>query len=133
MTAGTQVFERDSRPWNLKRLGTSNLVVPATQGIYVLSHLTTFEGFPVQWEHVYVGRTIDLRRRLDEHTPHAEAEPRIRRYIVRHLDTMWVWYTTQLMLLSLEELERSIIRRIQPRFNVVHNASVSQSIEENEL
>ena len=52
MTAGIQEFERGSRAWNLKRLGTSNASVPGTPGIYVLSHLTTFEGFPVQWEHV---------------------------------------------------------------------------------
>lgn len=132
MTAGIQVFEHDSRAWTLKRFGTSNAGIPAAKGIYILTHLTTFEGFPVQWECVYVGRSKNLRRRLDEHTLRTEVHPRLRRYIARHHDTMWIWYTSQLMSHSLEDLEESIIKHLRPRFNAIHNTAGSQSNKESE-
>ena len=70
-----RIFEPRSSGWNLKRFVTSTTQVPPIPGIYVLSELHTAEGLPTAWDHVYTGRSKDLRRRLDQHTTRTEVRP----------------------------------------------------------
>lgn len=75
MTPSMRVYEPGSRGWNLKRFTTSSTRVPAAPGIYVLSKLGTAEGLPVSWKHVYVGKSENLRRRLDQFEHLVETYP----------------------------------------------------------
>ena len=59
-----RIYEPGSRGWKLKRFVTSTTQVPPIPGIYVLSKLHTAEGLPTSWNHVYIGQSKDLRRRL---------------------------------------------------------------------
>ena len=123
MTPSMRVYEPRSRGWNLKRFTTSSTRVPPAPGVYVLSKLDTAEGLPVSWKHVYVGKSENLRRRLDQHTLQTEVHEELREYMGDHHHALWIWYTTNLLSRSLRDLEIALIKHLRPEFNRQHNPS----------
>ena len=120
MSPSMRVYEPGSRGWNLKRFSTSSTRVPASAGIYVLSQLHTVEGLPTSWRHVYVGKSENLRRRLDQHTMHTEVHSKLRDFMETHHRALWIWYTTNLLSYTLTNLEIALIRSLRPPFNRQH-------------
>ena len=86
----------------------------------MLSELRTKEGLPTSLAHVYVGKTQNLRRRLDQHTMQTEVHRELREFMENYHDKLWVWYTTDVSLHDLSELEILLIQDLSPRFNTVH-------------
>ena len=82
-----------------------------------------FEGLPVNWKHVYVGQSRSLRRRLEQHTQWTEANPDFRMFLQKRSQNLWVWYTTELKGITLNKLEKALIRELDPCFNTQHKAS----------
>lgn len=115
-----RIYRRGMRGWNLKRFATSSARVPAAPGVYVLSELRTFEGLPTSLRHIYVGKSQNLRRRLDQHTMQTEVHRELREFMERCHDDLWIWYTTDLSSRGLSELEVIMIQDLSPRFNTVH-------------
>ena len=121
MTPPIRIYEPGSRAWHLKPFVTSTTQVPPVPGIYVLSELHTSEGLPTSFNHVYIGKSKDLRGRLDQHTMRTEVYPELRQFMEANHATLWIWYTTTLEPYALGELEVLMIRELQPRFNRLHN------------
>lgn len=120
VTPPARRYEVGSRAWILKRLGTSVIGVPESSGVYVLTRLDTFAGLPVHLDHIYVGRSDNLQRRLTQHTPQTETHLELRDFLVSHQSSLWVWYTTDLGPESARDLEVALIRHLRPRYNTVH-------------
>ncbi len=116
-----RIYEPGSRGWKLKRFVTSTTQVPPIPGIYVLSQLHTAEGLPISWNHVYIGQSKNLRRRLDQHTMRTEVRPELHRFMEVCHNGLWVWYTTDVETDTLSDLEIVLIRQLRPRFNRLHN------------
>ena len=116
-----RIYEPGSRSWQLKRFVTSTTQVPAISGIYVLSELRTTEGLPISWNHVYIGQSNNLRRRLDQHTMRTEVHAELYRFMEDHHNSLWVWYTTDVEADALNDLEIALIRQLRPSFNRRHN------------
>ncbi len=116
-----RIYEPGSRGWKLKRFVTSTTQVPPIPGIYVLSQLHTAEGLPTSWNHVYIGQSKNLRRRLDQHTMRTEVRPELHRFMEACHNGLWVWYTTDVDTDTLSDLEIVLIRQLRPRFNRLHN------------
>ena len=115
-----RIYEPGSRGWHLKRFVTSTTQVPPVPGIYVLSQIRTTEGLPVSIRHLYIGKSQNLGRRLDQHTMRTEVQPELQRFMMAHHNTLWVWYTTEIAPHSLNELEVLLIRDLHPKFNTHH-------------
>ena len=116
-----RIYDEGARGWTLKRLTTSTAQVPSRPGVYVLSRIRTEEGLPIAVTHIYVGKSIDLRRRLNEHTMRREAHDQLRRFMVSHHKTLWIWYSSDVAPDDVETLEVSLIRSLRPAFNTHHN------------
>ena len=113
----------ESRPssllrWRHKHVSASNTSVPTSPGVYVIGHHESFHGLELKRIYVYVGETNNLRRRLDEHLPDTEQNPRLRVYLKRNFSTAVCWFTP-LDALRVKTVQDELIRKIQPKFNTI--------------
>lgn len=107
-----------SHRWRAKHLSESNANVPTLAGVYVIGHQDTPHGLAMNRVYVYVGETKNLQRRLNEHLPDTEENPRLRAYLRKRYAHVMCWYLpvdddqTQ-------EIQNDLIREIKPLFNTI--------------
>lgn len=104
--------------WRFKYVSESNSNVPASPGVYVIGHCRCRHGLELKRVYVYVGESTNLQRRLDEHLPETEQNPRLRAYLRKNYAVATCWY------LPVDTGQRRVvqdelIREIQPRFNTL--------------
>ena len=102
--------------WRSKFVSSSNSHVPAQPGLYAIGHNQTCRGLEIGRVYVYVGRTDNLRRRLEEHSPDNEENPGLRNYLCRHIGQARCWYAVTDKS-ELTKGERELILKLQPEFN----------------
>jgi hypothetical protein len=105
------------RRWRSKGISSSVTHVPAVPGLYALGHVVEVKGLEVSREFIYAGRTLNMRRRLSEHTHLTERNYPLESYLRRTALEVIVWYCTDFSAIEIEEAEKSLIKRLQPRFN----------------
>ena len=86
-----------------------------------MSEQHTAEGLPTSWNHIYIGQSKDLRRRLDQHTMRTEVRTELHRFMEIYQYSLWVWYTSDVNADALSDLETVSIRHLRPKFNRLHN------------
>lgn len=104
--------------WRFKYVSESNSSVPTSPGVYVIGHCQCHHGLELKRVYVYVGESANLQRRLDEHLPDTEQNPRLRAYLREHYAAATCWY------LPTDASQRrgvqdDLIREIQPEFNTL--------------
>lgn len=89
---------------------------PTLSGVYAIARSTTVANLPKTLDWVYVGKSKNLRQRLNQHGPILETHLEMRDWITRNDNHIETWFT----LLELEEanaLERFLIQKLEPQFN----------------
>ena len=104
--------------WRFKHLSESNSSVPTSPGVYVIGHHDSLHGLELNRVYVYVGETINLQRRLEEHLPETEENPNLRAYLRRNYTTAVCWYApTEAS--RRRAIQDDLIRELQPQFNTL--------------
>ena len=104
--------------WRSKHLSASNTDVPRSPGVYVIGHRDSFHGLDLKRRYVYVGESIDLHRRLDEHLPDTEDNPDLRTYLRKNYTALMCWYVpTEAS--RRKAIQNDLIFEIKPRFNTI--------------
>ena len=102
----------------MKHVSSSNTHVPARPGLYAIGHDESCLGLEVGRVYVYIGETVNLRRRLEEHTPVNEQNPGLKKYLRTMGAKAKCWYAVADKG-ELKRSERVLIRKFQPRFNIL--------------
>lgn len=92
--------------------------VPEAAGVYAIGHCEAVRGFEVQRTCVYVGESKNLRRRLGEHMPESEQNPRLREYLQANADELVVWFKL-VDPSKTRVVQDELVARLLPRFNTV--------------
>ncbi len=104
--------------WRSKHVSDSNSGVPASSGVYVIGHCHSLYGLELSRVYVYVGETMNLRRRLDEHLPQTEENPDLKAYLRINYTIAVCWYApTEAS--RRKAVQDELIRELQPRFNTL--------------
>ena len=91
---------------------------PDITRVYVIGHHDSLHGLELNRVYVYVGETINLQRRLDEHLPETEENPALRAYLRRHYTTTVCWYApTEAS--RRRAIQDDLIRELRPQFNTL--------------
>lgn len=115
--------ERTCPPQKLRwsTLGTvhgKNLNIPESPGVYGYAEVTRVQGLPVSVRWVYVGKAVNLRRRISNgHDYRYEKNPRLRAWIGRNPRNAELWFAC-VEASDVDGVERSLIADIQPEFNI---------------
>lgn len=92
--------------------------VPDRPGVYAILSTQRRLGVPVQVEPLYVGKTVDLRRRLIEHAdPWREHNKTLIAASLSHPLEFWF---AELGIEEIDEVEKHLIREIKPPANRIH-------------
>jgi hypothetical protein len=98
--------------------------VPATSGLYAILRAPRLHGLPVEWEIAYVGKSLDLRRRFQEHSiPWRESSSTVRSSELYRDPDLEFWYR-ELPQDRLDHGERELIRRVQPPLNLMRYGGI---------
>lgn len=103
--------------WQVKSFASSHIEIPAVPGLYALGHIDELLGLPIAHAYVYVGKSDNLRRRIDEHHVFVETNPGLVEYLRKTKKRVCVWYTTQIPAQDLDRCERQLIRKLDPQYN----------------
>lgn len=76
----------------------------------------TVRGFEINRTCVYVGESKNLRRRLGEHMPDSEQNPRLRRYMQDNSADLVVWFKL-VDPAKTRIVQDELVARLLPRFN----------------
>ena len=106
--------------WRTKLLGASNTNVPACAGLYAIGHIDEVMGLPLQNTYVYVGRTDNLRQRLDQHSHLNETNPELAEYVRNNRQRVRAWFATDIDQSQLQSTEKQLIRLLKPGCNKIH-------------
>lgn len=107
-----------SRRWRFKHLSESNSSVPASPGVYAIGHFDSLHGLELKRVYVYVGETRNLQRRLDEHLPETEQNPKLREYLRSNYAAAACWYLpTDAHLVR--AVQDDLIRELKPECNTL--------------
>jgi excinuclease UvrABC nuclease subunit len=101
----------------MKQVSSTNAHLPSTPGLYAIGHEEELCGLEIGRTYVYVGKTNNLRRRLNEHTHLTELHPELGSYLRKHWGKVKIWYTSDVSLKELDNLERTLIRELKPEYN----------------
>ena len=94
-----------------------NLNIPETPGVYGYAEVTRVQGLPVAVRWVYIGKGLNLRRRISNgHDPRYEKNIRLRNWLRRSNRNVELWFA-RVDAQDLDIVERSLVRDIQPEFN----------------
>ena len=104
--------------WRSKHLSESNTGVPESPGVYVLGHCSALHGLDLERAYVYVGESMDLSRRLDEHLPDTEQNADLRAYLRKNYADLMCWYVPT-KASQRKAIQDDLIRTIQPQFNTI--------------
>ena len=102
--------------WRYKQVSESNSSVPASPGVYAIGYNRSLHGLELKRVYVYVGETLDLQRRLDEHLPETEENPGLRAWLRKNYVAAACWFTPTEASLR-KAVQDDLIRKLQPRFN----------------
>ena len=91
---------------------------PHLPGVYAFGEIQRLHGLPVAISWKYVGRSRNLAQRLAQHAPVREANPALQEWLRANREEMEIWYTPSDDNEAIE-LERQLIRALQPEYNVV--------------
>ena len=103
--------------WRSKHLSTSNVHVPGLPGLYVIRQTKSFLGLPLDSRVLYVGRSLNLRRRLGGHSHLNELNPAVARHLKQDRRNVNVWYTTDVSTANLDAYEKRLIKALEPHYN----------------
>ena len=106
--------------WRTKRVSYSNSAVPAAAGVYVIGHGDTLHDFEISRTYAYVGETLNLQRRLNEHLPENEQNPGLRKYLEENYSAAICWYA-RVDAAETKVVQDDLIVRLNPRFNIAGN------------
>lgn len=96
------------------------LVAPTLPGVYAYGDVQQSLRLPSMFRWVYVGRSLNLRRRLAEHRPEYEQNPNLREWLSRAGSIGELWYAvTDTDTVALIEL--TLIHVLEPPFNRLNN------------
>jgi excinuclease UvrABC nuclease subunit len=95
-----------------------NLNIPEASGVYGYAEVTRVQGLPVVVRWVYIGKGLNLRRRISNgHDPRYEKNIRLRNWLRRSGRNLELWFA-RVDARELDIVERSLVRDIQPEFNI---------------
>ena len=106
--------------WRSKRVAPSNSTVPTTPGLYAIGRSDTLHKLEISRMYVYVGETEDLQRRLNEHQPGNEKNPRLQEYSANNDDDTICWFA-RVDAAETRAVQDDLIYRLRPRFNTAAN------------
>jgi excinuclease UvrABC nuclease subunit len=94
--------------------------IPSKPGIYLVLRCDRVVGVPTAVEVLYVGRTLNLRRRFGDHLDlwrghNLELSDALKTYNKKHLE---FWFSVQSKS-DLVAIEKRAIRALIPKFNIV--------------
>jgi hypothetical protein len=94
-----------------------NLNIPESSGVYGYAEVTRVQGLPVAVRWVYIGKGLNLRRRISNgHDHRYERNVRLRNWLRRSNRNVELWFA-RVDAQDLDRVERSLVRDIQPEFN----------------
>lgn len=99
-------------------MSSSNTHVPAHPGLYAIGHDKTCLGLEVGRVYVYIGKTDNLRRRLEEHTVVNEKNPELKKYLRKMGADAKCWHVV-MDKGDLNKNEQALIRKLQPCCNIL--------------
>ena len=105
--------------WHIWKVTSPVTHIPSVPGIYAIGHDETIIGLEAKRVYVYIGQTNNLQRRFGEHSLKNEPLPYLRRYLRDHLRNAKIWYTAGVSKNSLINLERKLIRALNPKYNTL--------------
>jgi excinuclease UvrABC nuclease subunit len=88
--------------------------VPEAPGVYAIAEVTRHQGLLTEVEHLYVGRSTNLRRRWVEHLDMREPNPALHQ-LSRSKDLEFWWQRAPRQ--QIAQLEGALIREVRPRLN----------------
>lgn len=94
-----------------------NLNIPESSGVYGYAEVTRVHGLPVAVRWVYIGKGLNLRRRISNgHDLRYERNVHLRNWLRRSNRNVELWFA-RVDEQDLDRVERSLVRDIQPEFN----------------
>ena len=102
--------------WKNKKYAESDLLVPESTGVYVITRVQYNAGLPITVIPIYVGQSRNLKRRLSQHLPWNETNPDLASFLRHHVSEVEIWYAT-VDLDDLDAVERILIKKLDPEFN----------------
>ena len=112
------ISEMKTMRWRMKHLSSSNFHLPALPGLYAIGHEEEVYGLVIFRSYVYVGQTVNLRRRMNEHVPENEMNEPLRKYLRDNFAHAKCWYTIDVDA-ERERIrfERALIGKLSLQFN----------------
>lgn len=107
--------------WRSKAVTTSLSKVPSTPGLYAYGHETkSLHGLAGGRLYVYIGESDNLKRRLEQHLPANEQNPRLQQYLRENRSIAKCWYCAMSDIPGSERkrLEEELIKFFAPQFNI---------------
>jgi excinuclease UvrABC nuclease subunit len=91
-------------------------IAPTLPGVYAFGDVVQSMRLPFSFRWMYIGRSVNLRRRLGEHRPNYESNPALRDWLSKAAHNAEVWYAvTESDIAPL--IEQRLIRLFQPPLN----------------
>lgn len=115
-TSGTDNFE--DLLWSASVALTAAInTVPQHSGVYLFGGLTRIAGVEVQLDPLYIGRAVNLRKRLAQHYSQRR-DLGWRSQIPKGQIVVVRW--SSVLLADIASVEVSLIRTLSPKFNVIN-------------
>jgi excinuclease UvrABC nuclease subunit len=105
----TKVHKWKTAPYHAKVADA----LPSSSGIYVLAVTRRVDGFPVSVQPLYVGKSMNLRRRTIEHQHPLEPNPGLNGLGEEAVEIWWQSVKPE----ELAQREAQLIRSLQPSAN----------------
>ena len=94
--------------------------IPSCSGIYAYGEVERVGGLPVQTKWVYIGKSCNLRKRIAVgHDVRRESNQELRTWFKKARKDVELWFAP-VALSELDQVERALIRQVQPDFNKNH-------------
>lgn len=105
----------NAKTWRSAKYGRGlERAVTEGPGIYAIASVIRIQGLPVHFEVLYVGQSMNLRRRWIEHLRRTEPNPHL--HGVANEECLEFWWKT-MAAGSLDQAERELIHRLKPSAN----------------
>lgn len=85
-------------------------------GVYAIGTRESLLGLPMEFRWIYVGRSRNLPRRLNEHRHDIEANPRLRRWLLENANRVEIWLAAVDQAYT-ARVEEGLIRQLKPDAN----------------
>ena len=117
----TEAISIKSLCWvSLGSIHGKNHNIPTCSGIYAYGEVERVGGLPVGTRWVYIGKSCNLRKRIAAgHDVRRESNESLRTWMKKARKDVELWFAP-VPLRELDQVERSLIRQVQPDFNRNH-------------